>query len=815
MTISVTHAKVLTIPNDVPPAVVGEVQPTDWNDTHTITGAVPDTRQIIAGTGLTGGGTLAADRTLTLDATKIRTTKHLKFDYGLACDGTTDDTTAFNVAIAAANAASGGWVFVVPVRASNSVPSILLSGAPTAIVVNNVWFIGEGTAQDCIIKTTNDQGLKWSTTATSVDGGGLLNVGLDSDGTSTRVSLVLPRAQRMRFDTNYVGSGVATLAQLGSSASSTTSAEATFSRTRGIPADVGVPLFDVQNGSGFFLQEFDLFTPALAGAATAGRHFVSVTGGNWDTIIIRDGLAQRFDAALNINSATGKVIQNIIVTDCFFDGMRQGIVGSATGNIYALEVIDNEITGSASGGIGVNLSGAGTIHSTKIHGNRILECNKDGIAIPASAVIYSIQNNTIYGVNQAVGAFNGITVATGATSGIIAGNNVGVDVSGFSGAISGTPQTGISIGTVTGIQVIGNKANGSSAGFSFGVLTTATARNNQGFTAGVADVTGVDRGTITTNNAGDTTASTTATGSISVPGGIAAAKQIWGKTVSAQKDVAGVTDYHIGAIGASDPNQQVWFTYDTTNERGFMQAIKQGTGNKPLLLNPLGANVIIGAQSNGIFGLDHTGTLGVTGNATIKYGTAIPAGGTQDAGYLFSSTAHFGIIYGSGVPTASMAQGTAYIRSDGGSLSSFYVNTNGTTGYAALPFASTVGLLRFAITGVNFNSANTDNSVTISLPAGITRWRVNAPFITNASASISTATAGIFTGAGGTGQTIAANQAITVTATAADTNNNMMVMAATNGSTMAYNDTTIFFRIGTAQGSAATADFVLDINVLT
>lgn len=31
-----------------------------------VTGAVADTRQIIAGTGLTGGGTLAADRTLTV-----------------------------------------------------------------------------------------------------------------------------------------------------------------------------------------------------------------------------------------------------------------------------------------------------------------------------------------------------------------------------------------------------------------------------------------------------------------------------------------------------------------------------------------------------------------------------------------------------------------------------------------------------------------------------------------------------------------------------------------------------------------------------
>jgi hypothetical protein len=123
-----------------------------------------------------------------------------------------------------------------------------------------------------------------------------------------------------------------------------------------------------------------------------------------------------------------------------------------------------------------------------------------------------------------------------------------------------------------------------------------------------------------------------------------------------------------------------------------------------------------------------------------------------------------------------------------------------------------------AVKGINFNSANTDTSVAITLPTGITRWKLgtfNAIAITNASASISTATIGVFTGAGGTGQTIAANQVITVTATAADTNNNTMQLSITNAATEAYNDTTVFVRIGTAQGSAATADVVFIIIPLT
>jgi hypothetical protein len=126
-----------------------------------------------------------------------------------------------------------------------------------------------------------------------------------------------------------------------------------------------------------------------------------------------------------------------------------------------------------------------------------------------------------------------------------------------------------------------------------------------------------------------------------------------------------------------------------------------------------------------------------------------------------------------------------------------------------------IGVMRFIKTAVNFNSANTDNAVTITLPTGITRYLITRTMISNASASISTATVGVFTATGGGGQTIAANQAITVTATAADTNNNAMQLSATNANTMAYNDTTLYVRVGTAQGSAATADVIIDIYPLT
>lgn len=65
MTIAITHAKVSGVSDD--PAHPEEVQPSDWNDQHVVSGAVAETRTISAGSGLTGGGDLSADRTIAAD----------------------------------------------------------------------------------------------------------------------------------------------------------------------------------------------------------------------------------------------------------------------------------------------------------------------------------------------------------------------------------------------------------------------------------------------------------------------------------------------------------------------------------------------------------------------------------------------------------------------------------------------------------------------------------------------------------------------------------------------------------------------------
>lgn len=63
-----------------------------------------------------------------------------------------------------------------------------------------------------------------------------------------------------------------------------------------------------------------------------------------------------------------------------------------------------------------------------------------------------------------------------------------------------------------------------------------------------------------------------------------------------------------------------------------------------------------------------------------RKGTAIPAGGTAGAGVMVSSTANFGMFFGSGAPSLSAAKGSIYLRSDGsGTSDRMYVNTDGST----------------------------------------------------------------------------------------------------------------------------------------
>lgn len=127
------------------------------------------------------------------------------------------------------------------------------------------------------------------------------------------------------------------------------------------------------------------------------------------------------------------------------------------------------------------------------------------------------------------------------------------------------------------------------------------------------------------------------------------------------------------------------------------------------------------------------------------------------------------------------------------------------------PIDAHMGLTMASTASVNFNSANTDSGIVVPLPPGYTRVALFRAYISNASASLVGSTVGIYTttGAGGTALITPAT-AVTVSTSADNTAGNTqsinLATAASQVSASLPTPGTIYFRIGTATVSPATAD---------
>lgn len=136
----------------------------------------------------------------------------------------------------------------------------------------------------------------------------------------------------------------------------------------------------------------------------------------------------------------------------------------------------------------------------------------------------------------------------------------------------------------------------------------------------------------------------------------------------------------------------------------------------------------------------------------------------------------------------------------------------GTAGVS--PPGGAIASVKYTLRGVNFNSSATDNILTLNVPTGAKNYIFDGIWITNASHTLVTATLGVFSGAGATGTTIAADQAITVTNGTANTALNTQALTMSPAATIAFNYSTLYVRVGTAEGAAATADVTIVLDLL-
>jgi hypothetical protein len=327
---------------------------------------------------------------------------------------------------------------------------------------------------------------------------------------------------------------------------------------------------------------------------------------------------------------TGDIVGNIVVAGSTF-------VGNVTaGNLLTGGLVS--ATGNVTGG---NIRTGGLVSATgNITGGNLLSATLSLSGNILSAINTTANITTTANISVGNALINGVT----ATTGNVTGGNLRT-----TGQMSASGNvTGGNISTGGLITVTGNVTGGN---LNTGAQVVATGNITGGNVLSVALVQGTilsATGNVTGGNL-NTGAQVVATGNIT-GGNILTAG-----LVSATGNITGGN-----VLGGANVNASL-FTGTTIS----------------VAANITGGNILSSA------------VISAVGNARILSGTAVPAGGTTGAGYRMSSTANFGIFFGSGAPTLSAAKGSLYMRTDGSATSDrMYVNTDGATAWTPVITAS-------------------------------------------------------------------------------------------------------------------------------
>ena len=454
------------------------------------------------------------------------------------------------------------------------------------------------------------------------------------------------------------------------------------------------------------LQGYSAGVISFGAVGTYSFDFVTYDNGNSITIQDINRPLSYYSAPVTINSnlavngnisVAGNIVGNFVATTQTFVGnvtagnLITGGQLSATGNVAGGNVratgqisatgnvTGNVFIGNGSGLTGIVVSG-GTSIVNGTSNVSVLANSNVAIAVSGTAnvAVWANTGGFVSGVLSATGNITGgnlrtagAILATGNIQGstiIAAGIGVAADI-GAGGQIyaDGNVNTGNSVnavGNIVGSYFLGNG--------SFLTGLSSTSRITSGTTEMSVDVpSGNIRATVggTANIAVFSTSGLDIIGGVNATGGLVGSNVNTSGFVTATGNVTGGNIRSTGLITAAG------------NILGGNIAV---TGNVSLTANVIAGNLTSGAQMIAV-GNVTGGNIRTNGQVLALSATALPAGGTAGAGYVFSSVANFGVFFGSGAPTLSAAKGSLYIRSDGSATNNrMYVNTDGATTWTAV-----------------------------------------------------------------------------------------------------------------------------------
>jgi hypothetical protein len=395
-----------------------------------------------------------------------------------------------------------------------------------------------------------------------------------------------------------------------------------------------------------------------------------------------------------------------------FQVAKDGSIGiPGAKSLYQIGNAGFNITFNGSGSIGLNGAGSGvaingpvTIGATDLILTRRAAANLRFGAVDAAAPVaqtLSVQS-VVAGTTNTAGANLTITGSQG--TGNAAGGSIIFQVApaGSSGSAQNALATALTINSAGQLLFAGSASAGlfkqsasnyieSITGFSMGAgSTTGASMDGNGLTAGPSGQIGFASGNAV--GARDTILARDAANTLALRNGTAA------QTFNIYDTYTDASNYRRASMywsgGAfyidNDVNAGTGITNATlyVKTRGNLHLVA-GAGGYDVITNGNGGGSLYPGGTTNTTGFgrsDRTWSNGFFGTSVqLAPATAIPAGGTAGLGYRVSSTANFGVFFGSGAPTLSAAKGSLYLRSDGSTTNDrMYVNTDGSTTWTAV-----------------------------------------------------------------------------------------------------------------------------------